>query len=65
MGCSLEKEKAAAAAIFFSQGNPQGVSLRGDLASFPAASEVSPLLLKGDPSIWILFQAQWEATEEF
>lgn len=66
VGCSWkevwpwEKQVCSAKAI-----HKERWHLRADLATFPAASEISPLFLKGDLSIWILFQAQWEATEEF
>lgn len=54
-----EKRGDLEAAVFFSQGNPQGRLIpEGWLAAFPASSEVSPLFLKGDWGIWILFLAQ-------
>lgn len=66
MGCSWretwpwEKQCSSAKAIY-----KEGWYPRADLATFPALVEVTPLFLKGDLGIWILFQAQWEATEEF
>lgn len=61
-----ESKVTLEAAVCFSQGNPQGRLIpQCWLAVFPASSEISPLFLKGDWSIWILFLAQWEATEEF
>lgn len=66
MTAAPERRGDLEAAVFFSQGNPQGRLIpEGWLAAFPASSEVSPLFLKEDWGIWILFLAQWEATEEF
>lgn len=55
-----EKQFSSAKTIY-----QEGWYLRAGLAVFPTAHEISALFLKGHLHIWILFQAQWEATEEF